>query len=136
MPHPSSKQQEGESYVPPQLMGTNLKQKNGQKRSFRLDMFDFLVFGGFIAIYQFFNELEHFCFNIGIGEPCNYPPEYRYPAILLLILVLSSMSYSLVLLIRREWRHGYWIFLGGCISIAMFIISSSIAGLLIFLELI
>ena len=126
MPHPSSKQPEGESYAPPQSMGTNLKQNSGQKRSFRLDMFDFLVFGGFIAIYQFFNELEHFCLNIPIGEPCNYPPEYRYPAILLLILVFSSLSYSLVQLIRGEWRHGAGIFLGGCISIAMFTISSMI----------
>tara|TARA_B100001250_G_scaffold128351_1_gene109233 strand:- start:646 stop:1041 length:396 start_codon:yes stop_codon:yes gene_type:complete len=126
MSHPLSKQQEGESYAPPQSMGTNLKQNSGQKRSFRLDMFDFLVFGGIIAIYQFFNELEHFCFNIPIGEPCKYPPEYYYPALLLLILVLSSMSYSLVQLIRREWMHGAGIFLGGCISIAMFIISSMI----------
>ena len=126
MPHPFPKQQEGESYAPPQSMGTNLKQNSGQKRSFRLDMFDFLVFGGFIAIYQFFNELEHFCWNIPIGEPCNYPPEYRYPAILLLILVFSSLSYSLVQLIRGEWRHGAGIFLGGCISIAMFTISNLI----------
>ncbi len=126
MSHPFSKQPEGESNAPPQSMGTNLKQNSGQKRSFRLGMIRVLVFGAIIAIYQFFNELEHFCFNIGIGEPCNYPPEYRYPAILLLILVFSSLSYSLVQLIRGEWRHGAGIFLGGCLSVALFIISNMI----------
>ena len=126
MPHPFPKQQERESYAPPQSMGTNLKQNSGQKRSFMLGMIRILAFGTIIAIYQFFNELEHFCWNIGIGDPCKYPPEYRYPAILLLILVFSSLSYSLVQLIRGEWRHGAGIFLGGCISIAMFTISNLI----------
>ena len=126
MPHPFSKQPEGESYAPPQSMGTNLQQNSGQKRSFMLGMIRILAFGTIIAIYQFFNELEHFCWNIGIGDPCKYPPEYSYPARLLLILVLSSMSYSLVQLIRGEWRHGAGIFLGGCISIAMFTISNLI----------
>ena len=129
MPHPFSKQPEGESNAPPQSMGTNLKQKNGQKRSFRLGMIRVVVFGAIIAIYQFFNELEHFCWNIGIGDPCKYPPEYYYPALLLLILVLSSISYSLLQLIRREWRYGIGVFLGGCLSIALFVIS----GIIVFL---
>lgn len=128
MLHPFYKQPEGESYAPPQSMGTNLKQNSGQKRSSRLDGIDVMVFGAIIAIYQFFNELEHFCWNIPIGEPCNYPPEYSYPSILLLILVLSSMSYSLLLLIRREWRYSAGVFLGACLSIALFVIS----GLIVF----
>lgn len=128
MPHPFSKQPEGESYAPPQSMGTNLQQNSGQKRSFMLGMIRILAFGTIIAIYQFFNELEHFCWNIGIGDPCKYPPEYSYPARLLLILVLSSMSYSLLQLIRREWRYGVGVFLGGCLSIALFAIS----GLIVF----
>ena len=128
MPHPFSKQPEGESYAPPQSMETNLQQNSGQKRSFMLGMIRILAFGTIIAIYQFFNELEHFCWNIGIGDPCKYPPEYSYPARLLLILVLSSMSYSLLQLIRREWRYGVGVFLGGCLSIALFAIS----GLIVF----
>ena len=128
MPHPFSKQPEGESYAPPQSMETNLQQNSGHKRSFMLGMIRILAFGTIIAIYQFFNELEHFCWNIGIGDPCKYPPEYSYPARLLLILVLSSMSYSLLQLIRREWRYGVGVFLGGCLSIALFAIS----GLIVF----
>ena len=126
MSHPFSKQPEGESNAPPQSMGTNLKQKNGQKRSFRLGMIRVLVFGAIIAIYQFFNELEHFCWDIPIGEPCNYPPEYSYPPILLMLLIFSSMSYSLLLLIRREWRYSGGVCMGGCLSVALFIISNMI----------
>jgi hypothetical protein len=94
-----------------------------------LGMIRILAFGTIIAIYEFFNELEHFCWNIGIGDPCKYPPEYYYPALLLLILVFSSMSYSLLQLIRREWRYGFGVFLGGCLSIALFFIS----GIIVFL---
>ena len=129
MLQPFSKQPEGESYAPPQSMGTNLQQNSGQKRSFMLGMIRVLAFGTIIAIYEFFNELEHFCWNIGIGDPCKYPPEYYYPALLLLILVFSSMSYSLLQLIRREWRYAFGVFLGGCLSIALFVIS----GIIVFL---
>ena len=75
--------------------------RTSRPQTYGSSLFPTLGIGGLISIYQFFNERANFCLNI-FGGRCEYPPEYAYPYILLLVLFVLSVLYGIWCLTRRE----------------------------------
>ena len=124
MPHPFSDQPEGKSN-PSVQYPTPTEKKIYKNHDFQRGISRVFVFGAIIGVYQFFNEYENFCWNIGIGSPCEYPEEYYYPGRLLLVLAISSIAYSIFQFTRREWRYATGLLVGLVLSFVLFIISTA-----------
>lgn len=95
-------------------------------------LFPILGFGGLISIYQFFNERANFCLGIW-GARCDYPPEYRYPFMLILLLFVFAVVYGVWCLVRQERRHGIGAISGGFFSVVLFVVSMILAPLSYFI---
>tara|TARA_Y100000589_G_scaffold212356_1_gene200140 strand:+ start:251 stop:589 length:339 start_codon:yes stop_codon:yes gene_type:complete len=98
-------------------------QQSSKPLTYGSSLFPTLGIGGLISLYQFFNERANFCFNI-FGGRCEYPPEYAYPYILLLVLFVLSVLYGILRLSRQEWRYGMGAISGGFFSIPLFFLAS------------
>lgn len=97
-------------------------QQSSKSLTYRSSLFPTLGIGGMISLYQFFNERANFCLNI-FGGRCEYPPEYAYPYILLLVLFVLSVLYGIWCLTRRKWRYGMGAISGGFFSLALFFVA-------------
>jgi len=98
-------------------------QRSSKPLTYGSSLFPTLGIGGLISLYQFFNERANFCLNI-FGGRCEYPPEYAYPYILLLVLFVLSVLYGIWCLTRRKWRYGMGAISGGFFSIPLFFLAS------------
>jgi len=91
-------------------------------------LFPTLGIGTLIAIYQFFNERANFCLAL-FGTRCDYPPEYLYPVMLILLLFVLSVLYGVWCMVRQEPRHGMGAISGGFFSVVLFFVGMGLGAM-------
>ena len=90
--------------------------------SIRLGVLFSSAFGLPLSFSEFVYQMENFCFNIPIGDPCQSPDREGYTGLLWLGLSFTMVIYGIISIRRGDRRYGTGLLIGTFLYVALSLI--------------